>query len=82
MRSRHFIASALAVLIIAASAFAQLGPKDGVGLIATELDRVKVSQPAPDFTLEDVDGVLSELPAVVPEKLTKSIMGGLRSRLR
>jgi len=56
MRARHLIASALVVLIIAASAFAQLGPKDGVGLIATELDRVKVGQPAPDFTLEDVDG--------------------------
>jgi cytochrome oxidase Cu insertion factor (SCO1/SenC/PrrC family) len=56
MRPRHIIASAFAVLIIAASAFAQLGPKDGVGLIATELDRVKVGQPAPDFTLEDADG--------------------------
>lgn len=56
MRARHIMASAFAVLIIAASAFAQLGPKDGVGLIATELDRVKVGQPAPDFTLEDTDG--------------------------
>ena len=56
MRARHIIASTFAVLIIAASAFAQLGPKDGVGLIATELDRVKVGQPAPDFTLEDADG--------------------------
>jgi cytochrome oxidase Cu insertion factor (SCO1/SenC/PrrC family) len=56
MRARHVIASAFAVLIIATSAFAQLGPKDGVGLIATELDRVKVGQPAPDFTLKDADG--------------------------
>jgi cytochrome oxidase Cu insertion factor (SCO1/SenC/PrrC family) len=56
MRARHIVASAFAVLIIAASVFAQLGPKDGVGLIATELDRVKVGQAAPDFTLEDADG--------------------------
>jgi cytochrome oxidase Cu insertion factor (SCO1/SenC/PrrC family) len=64
MRARHIIASAFAVLIIATPALAQLGPKDGVGLIATELDRVKVGQPAPDFTLEDTDGkviTLSEL---------------------
>jgi cytochrome oxidase Cu insertion factor (SCO1/SenC/PrrC family) len=56
MRPRHIIASAFSVLIISASAFAQLGPKDGVGLIATELDRVKVGQPAPEFTLEEADG--------------------------
>jgi cytochrome oxidase Cu insertion factor (SCO1/SenC/PrrC family) len=35
---------------------AQLGPKDGGDLRATELERVKVGQAAPDFTLEDVDG--------------------------
>jgi cytochrome oxidase Cu insertion factor (SCO1/SenC/PrrC family) len=56
MRPRYIIASVFALLVIAASAFAQLGAKDGVGLIATELDRVKVGQPAPDFSLEDADG--------------------------
>jgi cytochrome oxidase Cu insertion factor (SCO1/SenC/PrrC family) len=56
MRVRHVVAAVFAVLITTAPAPAQLGPKDGVGLIATELDRVKVAQPAPDFTLEDVDG--------------------------
>lgn len=35
---------------------AQLGPKEGADLSATELGRVKVGQAAPDFTLEDVDG--------------------------
>jgi cytochrome oxidase Cu insertion factor (SCO1/SenC/PrrC family) len=35
---------------------AQLGRKDGGDLRATELERVKVGQAAPDFTLEDVDG--------------------------
>lgn len=35
---------------------AQTGPKDEVKQPATDLDRVKVGQPAPDFTLEDSDG--------------------------
>jgi cytochrome oxidase Cu insertion factor (SCO1/SenC/PrrC family) len=35
---------------------AQLGPKDGADLPATDLERVKVGQPAPDFTLEDMNG--------------------------
>jgi cytochrome oxidase Cu insertion factor (SCO1/SenC/PrrC family) len=37
-------------------AFAQLGPKDGNDLSPTDLQRIKVGQPAPDFTLEDMDG--------------------------
>ena len=37
-------------------ALAQLGPKDGTDLSPTDLQRVKVGQPAPDFTLEDIDG--------------------------
>ena len=37
-------------------AFAQLGPKDGTDLSATDLQRIKVGQAAPDFTLEDMDG--------------------------
>jgi cytochrome oxidase Cu insertion factor (SCO1/SenC/PrrC family) len=37
-------------------AFAQLGPKDATNLSATDLERIKVGQPAPDFTLEDMDG--------------------------
>ena len=56
MRARYVLAAAFIVLIATAPAPAQLGPKDGVGLIASELDRVKVTQPAPDFTLEDADG--------------------------
>jgi len=61
MRSRYVAAAAFAVLIATASAPAQLGPKDGVGLVATELDRVKIGQPAPDFTLEDTDGKANTL---------------------
>ena len=41
---------------MSATALAQLGPRDSTTLPATEIDRVKVGQPAPDFTLEDSDG--------------------------
>lgn len=33
-----------------------LGPKDGAGLPPTDLARVAVGSPAPDFTLESKDG--------------------------
>ena len=56
MPARSLIACAFVFLLVAAPAAGQLGPKDGVGLIATEIERVKVGQAAPDFTLEDVDG--------------------------
>jgi cytochrome oxidase Cu insertion factor (SCO1/SenC/PrrC family) len=35
---------------------AQLGPKDGKNLPPADLERVKVGEPAPDFTLEDMTG--------------------------
>jgi cytochrome oxidase Cu insertion factor (SCO1/SenC/PrrC family) len=46
----------LFLCFIQAPAFAQLGPKDGADMSATDLDRVKVGQPAPDFTLADMNG--------------------------
>ena len=33
-----------------------LGPRDGTGLPPTDLGRVAVGSPAPDFTLESKDG--------------------------
>lgn len=33
-----------------------LGPKDGPTNPPTDLERVKVGEPAPDFTLESLDG--------------------------
>ena len=36
-------------------ALAQLGPKDGTDLSPTDLQRIKAGQPAPDYTLEDMD---------------------------
>jgi cytochrome oxidase Cu insertion factor (SCO1/SenC/PrrC family) len=56
MRAQRLIALSFALVISAAPAFGQLGPKDGADLAPTQLDRVKIGQPAPDFTLEDSDG--------------------------
>jgi cytochrome oxidase Cu insertion factor (SCO1/SenC/PrrC family) len=50
------LAFLLLLLLIASMSFAQRGPKDGVGLSPTDLERVKVGSPAPDFTLEGIDG--------------------------
>jgi cytochrome oxidase Cu insertion factor (SCO1/SenC/PrrC family) len=49
----------------AAAAAAQvgptLGPKDGAGLPPTDLARIAVGSPAPDFALESKDGVIVTL---------------------
>jgi len=50
------LAFSLLLLLIVSVSYAQLGPKDGAGLSPTDLERVKVGQPAPDFTLENIDG--------------------------
>jgi len=46
----------LLVLFSAQMVHAQVGPKDGAGLKPTDLERVKVGDTAPDFTLESQDG--------------------------
>ncbi len=43
-------------LTVAAQNKPQLGPKDGAGLAAADLARIKPGDAAPDFTLEDQDG--------------------------
>ena len=55
MGIRFFLAAAFAVLISSATVLAQLGPKDAADLSPTDLNRIKVGQPAPDFSLEDVN---------------------------
>jgi len=50
------LAFSLLLLLIVSVSYAQLGPKDGAGLSPTDLERVKVGSPAPDFTLEGMDG--------------------------
>ena len=56
MRSIRHLVIAIAMFFSVHAAFAQLGPKDGADLSATDLTRIKAGQPAPDFTLEDSDG--------------------------
>ena len=56
MIRRHVAFTLLLILFFAHMAHAQLGPKDGVGLKPTDLERVKVGVVAPDFTLESHDG--------------------------
>lgn len=44
------------LFLVFSTAHAQLGPKDGANLAPTDHDRIKIGQPAPDFTLENMDG--------------------------
>jgi cytochrome oxidase Cu insertion factor (SCO1/SenC/PrrC family) len=57
LRNSLAIAIAYSFLYLAlAVANAQLGPKDIADLPSTDLERVKVGDTAPDFTLENLDG--------------------------
>ena len=56
MLARRIAIFALIFATLSVSAFAQLGPKDGADLAPTDLNRIKVGQAAPDFTLEDAEG--------------------------
>ncbi len=54
--ARMFFSLAVLALPVLASAQTQLGPKDGANLTAADLNRIKIGEAAPDFTLEDQDG--------------------------
>ena len=56
MRTQFFLAAALAICLGSTTILAELGPKDGSDLAPTDLNRIKVGQPAPDFSLENADG--------------------------
>ena len=56
MKAPLTLAALVLAGVVSTAAFAQLGPKDPTTQPPTDLDRVKVGQPAPDFTLEDSDG--------------------------
>ena len=56
MRLKIVFVLLLVLLFIQSPVFAQLGPKDGTDLSPTDLQRIKVGQAAPNFTLEDMDG--------------------------
>lgn len=52
------LASLILYLLILSlvTSHAQLVPNDGTNLQSTDLERVKVGDTAPDFTLENLDG--------------------------
>ena len=56
MGIKFFLAAFFAILLSSTTVLAQLGPKDGADLSPTDLNRIKVGQPAPDFSLEDAGG--------------------------
>lgn len=46
----------LAIFLLGAAGPAELGPNDGAELPPTDLERIKIGEKAPDFTLENVEG--------------------------
>lgn len=55
LRSR-VLAVSLFMVLTSSIGYAQLGPRDGGNLKPTDLERVRVGETAPDFTLENLDG--------------------------
>jgi cytochrome oxidase Cu insertion factor (SCO1/SenC/PrrC family) len=45
-----------AAFFLAAAVAVDLGPRDGAGMPPTDLERIKIGDKAPDFTLENLDG--------------------------
>jgi len=56
MSSIRLLAVMAFLLLTISPGHAQLGPKERANLKATDLDRVKVGDKGPDFTLENLDG--------------------------
>ncbi len=61
MLRNSFLTASLFILFSASLAHAQLGPRDSANLRPTDLERVKVDDMAPDFTLENMDGKIITL---------------------
>jgi cytochrome oxidase Cu insertion factor (SCO1/SenC/PrrC family) len=53
---RLFLVMMIALMLIIPRAFSQGVSKNAVKLPPTDLNRIKVGEPAPDFTLENYDG--------------------------
>ncbi len=53
---RLLLALTIGLAMANPAAFAQTAAKETTNSSATDINRVKIGQPAPDFTLEDVDG--------------------------
>lgn len=56
MRFLKLLVFGFLISFMSAPVLAQLGPRDGANLPQTDLERLKIGQPAPDFTLENMDG--------------------------
>jgi cytochrome oxidase Cu insertion factor (SCO1/SenC/PrrC family) len=56
MVKRILMCVSLLMVLTSSATYAQLGPKDGIEPKPTDLERVKVGDAAPDFTLENMDG--------------------------
>lgn len=56
MRMRRLLIPVVLAATPATAQTVELGPKDGLDLPAVDLDRVKIGDPAPDFTLEALEG--------------------------
>ena len=56
MLTRILLALSLVFSVTSIPAFAQLPPKENINLPPTDLERIKIGEPAPDFTLQSHDG--------------------------
>ena len=56
MVPRSIATTILLTVVLFSMGYAQLGPRDGIGLDPIELDRVGIGDRAPDFTLEETEG--------------------------
>ncbi len=56
MLQSRLIAIVFVVFFSVSPIYAQLGPNDGANLKPTNLERVRVGDKAPDFTLENMEG--------------------------
>ncbi len=56
MKALILAALSLSLSVASGTVYAQLGAKGSAHLAATDLERVKVGDRAPDFTLENLDG--------------------------
>ena len=68
LKTRRAILTMGFLILSVVSAHAQLGAKDGENLMLTDLERIKVGNTAPDFTLENIDGKLITLSNFRGEK--------------
>jgi peroxiredoxin len=65
LRALFFI---VVLLLLSAPVYSQFGPRDGTNLTPIDLQRIKVGDEAPDFTLENIDGRAISLSAFRAKK--------------